>query len=107
MADVTLSTIDNPIDPFKDFNAWLAYDQELAFRQQRPTCLGYLARFGMFSTDTSDAEIDEVYEMAVDEACKLNLSGTFYKAVKGQQNPPTSVILVEEKQEAPETTENP
>lgn len=79
MANTMLTTIDNPYNPFKHFEEWLAYDEMKAREEQRPTCCGYLARIATESQDISENELDEVLEMAIDEICELNLSGKFLK----------------------------
>lgn len=81
MAKAMLSTIDNPFNPFENFDEWMAYDEMLAREQGRPTCCGYLARMSMSSSDLSDKELEDLNEIVIDEICELNLSGTFIKVL--------------------------
>lgn len=84
MAKAMLSTIDNPFNPFDNFDEWMAYDEMLAREQGRPTCCGYLARMSMTSSDLSDKELEDLNEIVIDEICGLNLSGTFVKVLKNE-----------------------
>jgi len=79
MANVMLTTVDNPYNPFTNFDSWYSEDQILAIQQNRATCCGYLARMADFSEDLSDKEVEDLYEMLIDDICELNLSGTFIK----------------------------
>lgn len=76
MEEVMLTTVDNPYDPFTQFDDWYAFD----LRQGYNTC-EYLARICY----TSDALSDELnaaeIERAIDEAVKYNVIGV-YKKVK-------------------------
>ena len=85
MAEAMLSTIDNPFNPFDNFDEWMAYDEMLARKQGRPTCCGYLARMSMMSMDLSDKELEDLNEMTIDEICRLNLTGTFVKVLKDEE----------------------
>ena len=79
MANVMLTTINNPYNPFKHFEEWLAYDEMLARQENRPTCCGYLARMAYYSDELSDKEIEDMNERVIDEIVELNLSGKFLK----------------------------
>lgn len=79
MANVMLTTINNPYNPFKHFDEWRAYDEMLARQENRPTCCGYLARMTDYSDDLSDKELEDLNEMIIDEIVELNLSGKFLK----------------------------
>lgn len=71
-----LTTIDNPYDPFDDFNSWFMFDIEKGYN----SC-AYLARIAKLSDDMSDVEVSEEKERAIDEIIfydPLNL----YKKVK-------------------------
>lgn len=53
MADQFLTTSDNPYDPFKDFDKWYAYDEQMGYH----TC-GLVARFARTSDSLSDEQND-------------------------------------------------
>lgn len=79
MAKVMLTTIDNPYDPFRNFDAWYTYDEEQARKENRPSCCSYLARMSDYSDDLSDKELEDLNEIVIDDICELNLSGKFVK----------------------------
>ena len=80
--EVMLSTIDNPYNPFDNFEEWYSYDEMAARRENRPTCSGYLARVLMVADDISDNEFNQVMNDVIDEILELNLSGKFIKLSK-------------------------
>ena len=80
--EAMLSTIDNPYDPFDQFDEWYAYDELKARQENRPTCCSYLARIAMNSDDVSDNEFNRVMNDVIDEIVELNLSGKFIKKTR-------------------------
>ena len=78
MADAMLTTIDNPYDPFTEWDQWFTYDVQKGYN----SC-GLLARFTTTSIGLSDQETDSAIEEAI---CKLNF--LIYKKVyrKEDQN---------------------
>lgn len=74
MAKTMLTTIDNPFDPFLDFDRWYSFDVEKGYH----TC-GYLARIAKSSDDLSDAEQEYEQEAAIDEIVELNILGIYKK----------------------------
>lgn len=77
MAEAMLTTIDNPYDPFTQWDDWLAYDELKGYY----TC-NYLARNVRSSDELSQAEEDRSIENAIDEIVKLNLLGIYKKVIK-------------------------
>lgn len=73
---VMLTTIDNPFDPYTDFDNWLAYDTEKHYN----TC-GLLARIANTSDVLSDEENVIEIESAIDDFLSLDLTNTFKKLV--------------------------
>ena len=80
--EAMLTTIDNPYDPFDQFDEWYSYDEFRARMENRPTCCAYLARVSMNSDDVSDNEFNQVMDDAIDEIVELDLSGTFKKVTR-------------------------
>ena len=74
MKDVMLTTIDNPFDPFKEFDDWLTYDESMGYF----TC-NYLGRIGKTSHELSETDEKQAIEYAIDEIIKLNLLGIYKK----------------------------
>lgn len=64
---VMLTTIDNPYDPFTQFDEWNAYDESKGYY----TC-SYLARFAYTSSDLSDVDQSISVENAIDEIIAKN-----------------------------------
>jgi hypothetical protein len=75
-SECRLTTIDNPYDPFEQFDSWFLYDTEKGYN----TC-GYLARIANTSSDYSDEENNEIIEDAIDEIIKYDFLN-IYKKVK-------------------------
>jgi hypothetical protein len=72
---VMLTTIDNPFDPFEQFDEWYAYDVSKGYN----TC-GYLARIVNSSPELSDTDDVLAIEQAMKEIVDINLLG-IYKLV--------------------------
>ncbi len=57
-----LTTVDNPFNPFDDFDSWLMFDIEKGYN----TC-GMLARVAAIPDGLSQKEIDRLTESAIDK----------------------------------------
>lgn len=77
MEQPMLTTIDNPFDPFTQFDEWQAYDEAKGYY----TC-AYLARIALSSDELSDADEELAIEEAIDEIIKLNILGIYKKVYK-------------------------
>lgn len=62
MDDYMLSTIDNPYDPFENFDEWYMYDEDHGYH----TC-GLLGRIAKTSDELSDADNDLAINTAIEE----------------------------------------
>ena len=69
-----LTTIDNPYDPFKEFDAWYMYDLSHGYDS-----LGLLARVANTSDDLSEADQVDAIELAIEEIVVENVSGLHLK----------------------------
>jgi hypothetical protein len=69
-----LTTVDNPHDPFTEFDLWYAYDTQAGHH----TC-SLLARIVVTSDDLSDADQSLALEQAIDEIARENVSGVHRK----------------------------
>ena len=67
MAKCALTTIDNPYDPFEQFDAWYMYDMEKGYS----TC-SYLDRIARTSNQLSDEENEKEIERAIDEIIRFD-----------------------------------
>ena len=54
MAQVMLSTVDNPYNPFTNWDEWYAFDEMKARQENRASCCSYLARMMVESDDISE-----------------------------------------------------
>lgn len=73
---VTLTTHDNPYDPFEDFASWFLFDVEKGYNSCE-----YLGRIAKTSDQFSDQENEEEIERAIDEIIRLDFMD-IYKKVK-------------------------
>lgn len=76
-----LTTIDNPFDPFDQFNEWFLFDAENGYN----TC-GYLARIANLSDDMSQKEIDEEVDRAMDEIIGYDFMNIYKKVTRKVTN---------------------
>lgn len=88
MKKAMLSTIDNPFNPFDNFDSWFMYDMDKGYN----SC-AYLARIGKFSDQLTDQENDEEQERAIDEIIKYDPLGIYIKVVKDIESEDSIVIL--------------
>jgi len=72
-----LTTIDNPFDPFTQFDSWFQFDEEKGYH----TCQ-FLSRIARTSSDMSDADYDREIERAIDEIVKFNVRGIDKKVTR-------------------------
>lgn len=77
MRDVMITTIDNPYNPFTDFEKWNRFD-----RQKGYNTLQYLGRVAKTSIHLSDADNLVAAENAIDDICRLNVLGLYKKVIK-------------------------
>ena len=75
--DVALTTIDNPFDPFDQFEDWFAFDTQKGYN----SC-NYLAKIAKLSSLMTEKEIVNELEHAIDEICAVNPFGVHRKVVK-------------------------
>ena len=69
-----LTTVDNPFDPFTQFDEWNTYDMMLGYH----TC-SYLDRVAMDSVELSEADSSLAIQNAIDSIVKENVSGVWIK----------------------------
>lgn len=83
MADVALTTFDNPYDPFEQFDEWLLFDNEKGYGSCE-----YLGRIAKTSDSLSDAENEDEVERAIDEIIKYDFLN-IYKKVRRKKSEDT------------------
>ena len=81
--DYMLTTIDNPYDPFEQFNQWLLFDKEKGYDSCEK-----LARIAQYNDNMSQKEIDDERRRAIDLLISLDFTDTFKRAYenKTEQN---------------------
>ena len=67
VSNCALTTVDNPFNPFDDFNQWFMFDIEKGYN-----CCGLLARMANYSDDLTDSEEELETERAIDKIIKLD-----------------------------------
>lgn len=75
--EVMLTTIDNPYNPFLQYEDWYAFDVKKGYN----TC-AYLARITMSSDDLSEADQALAINDAIDSIVAMNLSGKHIKVTR-------------------------
>ena len=74
MANCLVTTIDNPFNPFTQFDDWYRFDNDHGYH----TC-EYLARIAKTSIDLDDEAYANAVNEAVDEIVRLNINGLYKK----------------------------
>ena len=81
MKQVMLTTIDNPFDPFDQFDSWINFDMEKGYN----SC-AYLARIAFTSDSLSDAENEQEVERAIDEIIRYDFMNIYKKVVRDSED---------------------
>ena len=81
MTRVAITTVDNPYDPFTQFESWFIYDTEKGYN----SC-DYLGRIAKTSDSLSDAENAAEIERAIDEIIKLDFRNIYLKVKEDKSN---------------------
>lgn len=71
---VALTTVDNPYDPFTQFDGWFNYDNQKGYH----SC-AYLDRISKISDEMSDEEREKAVENAIDEIIKYDFMNIYKK----------------------------
>lgn len=79
MAKCAITTIDNPYDPFNQFDAWFMFDVDKGYN----SC-GLLDRIAMTSDQLTDEENDREIERAIDEIIKYDPLNVYKKLVQSE-----------------------
>lgn len=74
MIESMLTTVDNPFNPFEDYDAWYAFDSHAGYHTPE-----FLARILISSSELSDADELLANELAIDEIVKENVFGVYRK----------------------------
>lgn len=74
MIEHMLTTVDNPFDPFTQFDDWYAFDTKAGYNTS-----ALLARVVVTSDELSEADQSAAIESAIDEIVRENVSGVHRK----------------------------
>lgn len=77
MTQSMLTTIDNPFDPFTQFDEWYAFDESKGYH----TC-SLLSRITKASEELDMIDQQSAIERAIEEIVKYNVSGIHRKVTK-------------------------
>lgn len=76
MAKAALTTVDNPFDPFDQFDDWYRFDEDHHYCSS-----GLLARIALTSDQFSDKENEEQIEKAIDRIILNDPLNIFKKVI--------------------------
>lgn len=83
-----LTTIDNPFNPFTQWDEWKRFDEDKKYF----TC-NYLARIAKVPDDSSSEDYEKAVNAAIDEIIELNVLGIYRKVTSddtpGEGSKPT------------------
>ena len=82
MGEYMITTIDNPYDPFTQYDEWYAYDEQAGYN----TC-AYLARVADTNEDMLPSVYDTEVERAMDEIIANDPLGIYYKRKENEESP--------------------
>lgn len=74
---ISITTIDNPFDPFDDFTSWLLFDNEKGYF----TC-AKLGRLANFTDDMTDLEEIKEIERVIDRLIELDPLDIYKKVTR-------------------------
>jgi len=72
-----LTTIDNPYDPFTQWDEWFLFDMQAGYNSP-----GMVARIAKLSNELTPAQENKAIEDAIDEIVKYNVIGVWTKVQK-------------------------
>ena len=75
-----LTTIDNPFDPFTQFDDWFLFDTEKGY----DSC-SRLNRITRITDEMSEVEVNEEIERAIDEIIKYDFMNLYKKVAKNNK----------------------
>lgn len=75
MSNIAITSIDNPFNPFKDFDKWLNFD----LRKGKLSCCSVLANASISSPDLDKEAEDLADEMAINDIVANHPAGIYLK----------------------------
>jgi hypothetical protein len=74
MVEHMLTTVDNPFDPFTQFDEWFRFDEASGYHTTQ-----FLARIVKTSDELSEADQSAAIEAGIDEIIAENVTGLYRK----------------------------
>lgn len=74
-----LTTVDNPYDPFTQFDEWDAYDRQAGYGTT-----AFIARLCRTSDELSDADQQSIYNDTINEIVNENVLGLYRKVSRSR-----------------------
>ena len=90
MLNIMLTTVDNPYNPWHDFDGWRAFDEEHGHHT-----LSLLDRVARTSEESSLADEEQAIEIAINEIIELHANG-LYKTIS-KEDPKFIELDIDEK----------
>lgn len=90
-----ITTVDNPYNPFLQFDEWYAYDTSMGYN----TC-AYLSRIAKTSDDISDADNAVIINDAINEIIYHDILGIYQKVSKDNFDTMKATPLSQENKES-------
>lgn len=81
MAKCALTTVDNPFNPFTQFDQWFRFDSDKGYNSSQ-----YLDRIARTSDQLSEIENDAEIERAIDEIIKYDVLDVYKKVYESEED---------------------
>lgn len=93
MSACFVTTLDNPFDYFTQFDEWYEFDTTHGYDViGKPyNTLSYVARIANTSVEMGQKDYEDAVEVAVDEICRLNLTGNYKKVYEKPEKPENKI----------------
>ena len=95
MEKFMLTTVDNPYNPFIQFEDWKAFDEDKGYYT-----IEYLSRIAKTSDELSDSDYDLAVNDAINEILYFNVLGIYQKVSKENFDEMKQKELTEEQKES-------
>lgn len=81
LPEYMLTTIDNPYDPFTQWDEWFSWDQSVGYHTP-----AFLDRITLNADDLSDADQHQAVQQAIDEIVRENVLGLYKKVSRNLES---------------------